>query len=124
MTELEDPWSGAEHWYPDVVAAGSATRAWQAELDHEVHPRDSVQGPHRSATAANGDRIADLVLGRQKREFFLSLRLGGSRMLQGRAPDLTTTAAPARQWLAGARPGEIAAAWPFLGSVALAEARE
>ncbi|GAA2683641.1 hypothetical protein [Actinoplanes palleronii] len=82
------------------------------------------RGRQRSAVVTRGDRSAALLLSSWQRQFRLSLRAGRSTMLAGPAPDLVTAAAPARLWLGGARPGEVAARWPFLGSVALAEARE
>jgi hypothetical protein len=65
-----------------------------------------------------------VLLSPWKRQFHLALRAGRSTLLQGYAADLATAAGAARLWLSGARPGEAAAAWPFLGSAALAEARE
>jgi hypothetical protein len=112
-------------WYPDVAAAASASRAWQPEFDGlEVTPTDGVVGAHRGATVRHGDLQADVMLGWAERSFRLNLRSGRSVVMQGFAPDLAAAARPARRWLAGARAPAIAAAFPFLGSVALAEAEE
>ncbi|BCJ75989.1 hypothetical protein CS0771_55330 [Catellatospora sp. IY07-71] len=47
------------------------------------------------------------------------------RMLaQGFAPDLAAVADTVARWQGGARATELAAVWPYLGSVRLAEARE
>jgi hypothetical protein len=51
----------------------------------------------------------------------LALRTGRTTLLQGYASDPATATSAARLWLSGH--GRVAAAWPFLGSVALAEAR-
>lgn len=123
-----EAWADAARWNPEVVAIEDAHRAWQAAFDRlglplVARPRE-VENPERTAVVAAGDRRADLGLGRQGRSFHLALRRGRSTSLQGFAPDLTTAARAAWRWLSGARPGEIAADWPFLGSVALAEARE
>jgi hypothetical protein len=71
-----------------------------------------------------GDRYADLILSPWDRRFYLLLGDVRPRLLQGYAVDLAGTAGAARLWLSGERPGAVAASWPFLGSVALAEARE
>ncbi|MEV6814780.1 DUF6193 family natural product biosynthesis protein [Micromonospora sp. NPDC051296] len=67
---------------------------------------------------------ADLLLSPWMRRFHLTLRVGRSTLLQGHAPDLAAAAEVTWRWLSGARPGQVAAVWPFLGSVAMAEARE
>lgn len=118
----------AARWYPEVVAAGDACEAWRAAFGRhgvpfEVRPRGGAAA-HRIATAANGELRADLLLSPRERRFSLSLRAGRNVLLQGRTADLAATAGAAGLWLSGARPGAVAAAWPFLGSVALAEARE
>jgi hypothetical protein len=123
-----DDWNEAAEWYPDIVAAGDTRRAWQAEFDRlgvpiRVHRRETVNS-HRTATVENGELHADLLLSPWKRLFRLALRAGRMTMLQGNAPDLATAVDAARLWLSRLRPGQVAAAWPFLGSVALAEARE
>jgi hypothetical protein len=128
VTDAGDDWSQAAGWYPDVAAAGDASRAWQAEFDRQgvqvrARQRESVN-PHRTATVENGELHADLLLSPWKRQFRLALRTGRTTLLQGFAPDLATAADAARLWLSRTRPGQVAAAWPFLGSVALAEARE
>lgn len=128
MTDAGDDWSQAAGWYPDVAAAGDASRAWQAEFDRQEVPLRARQregvNPHRTATVGNGELHADLLLSPRKRRFLLALRAGRTTLLQGYAPDLATAADAARLWLSRTRPGQVAAAWPFLGSVALAEARE
>ncbi|MEU7906908.1 DUF6193 family natural product biosynthesis protein [Actinoplanes sp. NPDC049118] len=128
MTDAGDDWGQAACWYPDIVEVGDARRAWQAEFDrqgtpHRVRQREGVN-PRRTATAENGDLRADLLLSPRQRRFYLALRTGKTTMLQGYAVDLAMAAGAARLWLSGERPGQIAAAWPFLGSVALAQARE
>ncbi|GIJ50547.1 hypothetical protein Val02_74330 [Virgisporangium aliadipatigenens] len=128
VTDAGDDWSRAVVWYPEVAAAGDARRAWQAEFDRQAAPLRAHQregsNPHRTATVENGELHADLLLSPWKRQFYLALRAGRTTLLQGYAPDLATAAEAARLWLSRARPGQVAAAWSFLGSVALAEARE
>ncbi|BCJ65657.1 hypothetical protein GCM10009779_03000 [Polymorphospora rubra] len=107
---------------------GDAHLAWQAEFDRgeiplRACPRES-ENAHRTATVGNGELCADLLLSPWERKFYLALRAGRSTLLQGHAADLAAAAGAARLWLSGARPGQVAAVWPFLGSVALAEARE
>lgn len=92
-------------------------------MPRRARPQESAN-PHRTATVDNGELHADLLLSPWQRRFYLALRTGWSTLLQGYAADLATAAGAARLWLSGARPGQVAAAWPFLGSVALAEARE
>jgi hypothetical protein len=121
-------WGEAARWYQDVVAVGSACDAWQAEFDRQripVRARATGTGdPHRTSTVSNGERKADLLLSPWERNFSLVLRAGASVLLHGYPPDLATAAGAAWLWLSGARPPQVASAWPFLGSVALAEARE
>jgi hypothetical protein len=128
MIDTPDVWGEAAHWYPDIVAAGDLRHAWQATFDRTGHPLQvspqQSPNPHRTATVRNGEARADLLLNPWKRQIHLALRTGGVTLLRGHATDLATAADAARQWLSGARPGQVAAAWPFLGSVALAEARE
>ncbi|MEV4352344.1 DUF6193 family natural product biosynthesis protein [Actinoplanes sp. NPDC049596] len=102
--------------------------AWQREFDRqgaslEVRRREGVD-PSRAARVERDGRRADLVLSSTDGRFYLALRAGETVLLQGFAADLEAAAGAARIWLAGSRPGAAAAAWPFLGSVALAEARE
>jgi hypothetical protein len=128
VTDAEDGWSRAVGWYPEVAAAGNARRAWQAEFDRQAVPLRARQregsNPHRTARVENGELHADLLLSPWKQQFHLALRAGHTTLVQGYAPDLAAAAEAARLWLSGVRPGQVAAAWPFLGSVALAEARE
>jgi hypothetical protein len=121
-------WGEEARWYPEVVAVGDARRAWQAEFDRQgiplrVHPGEGVN-PHRTAVVDNGELVADLLLSPWQPLLRLALRTGRSTLLQGNAVDLASAAGAAWLWLSGTRPGQVAAAWPFLGSVALAEARE
>jgi hypothetical protein len=127
MTDVGDDWADAAGWYPEVVAVGDAHRAWQAEFDRQDVPLRARQrggNPHRGATVENGELRAELLLSPRERNFYLALRSGDTTLLQGNAPDLATAADATRLWLSRVRPGQVAAAWPFLGSVALAEARE
>ncbi|WP_326558489.1 DUF6193 family natural product biosynthesis protein [Micromonospora sp. NBC_01796] len=128
MADARVVWGDAARWYPEVVAMGDTIVAWQAEFEGKhiplrVGPRESPN-PHRTATVKNGELHADLLLSPWERRFRLALRSSGFTLLQGYAADLGTAADAAALWLSGARPGQVAAAWPFLGSVALAEARE
>ncbi|WP_328471252.1 DUF6193 family natural product biosynthesis protein [Actinoplanes sp. NBC_00393] len=123
-----DPWGDDARWYPDIVEAGDASEAWRAEFERQgvtfdVQP-DGDLSRHRRAGVSSGELRADLTARRGQRQFYLALRTGRFTALQGFAPDLAVAAQAARMWLAGTRPGEVAAAFPFLGSVALAEARE
>ncbi|MBL7253844.1 DUF6193 family natural product biosynthesis protein [Paractinoplanes lichenicola] len=101
-------------------------RAWQAEFDRQGLPfRPTTLGdvdPAQAATVEFGERAADLRT--ISYPFRLSLRTGRMNLLHGLPPDLATATGVAGRWLRGERPGRIAAAWPFLGSVAQAEARE
>jgi hypothetical protein len=129
VDDVTEIWGEVAQWYPDVMAAGdSAYRAWQIEFDRRGLPYrvlpGSVEKWYLDAVIEHGNRKADLVLGHDQRRFRLKLRDDKSGLLYGFAADLATAAGAAGQWLSGARPGEVAAAWPFLGSVALAEARE
>ncbi|GAA0450469.1 hypothetical protein Aca07nite_54610 [Actinoplanes capillaceus] len=106
-----------------------AREVWQAEFDRagiprRVRVRDTDAVPRRRATVVDGARSADLGLEFRDRPFYLVLRDGWTTCLQGFPPDAAAAAAAADRWLGGERPGPVAAAWPFLGSVALAEARE
>lgn len=128
MVESGELWGDEAQWYPDVVAAGDASRAWQAEFNLLgipvlVRPCE-IENWHRAATAGDGERQANLLLNPWKRQFRLALRIGRYNRLQGDVVDLAPAAAAAGLWLSGQRGGRVAAAWPFLGSVALAEARE
>ena len=121
-------WGETARWYPDVVAVGDTCCAWQVEFDRlgmavRVRPREGVD-LYQTATVESGERRADLLLSRSERSFYLALRVGAFTLLQGYASDLMMAARAALLWLSGARPGQVAAVWPFLGSVALAEARE
>lgn len=121
-------WGEAARWYPEIVAVGDLRHAWQAEFDRlgmplGTHPREGGN-PYRTATVENGELQAYLLLNPWRRQFYLALRAGQSTLLQGYAADLATAAAAAQLWVSGTRPGLVAAAWPFLGSVALAQARE
>jgi hypothetical protein len=128
VTDAGDDWSRAVGRYPEVAAAGDARRAWQAEFDRQAVPLRARQregsNPHRTATVEHEELHADLLLSPWQRRFYLALRTGRTTLLQGYAPDLATSAEAAWLWLSRTRPGQVAAAWPFLGSVALAEARE
>ncbi len=120
-------WGEAAGWYPDIVACGAAHDAWQVEFDRHgslirAQPRESANP--RTAIAVNGERNAYLVLSPWERKFILSLRTERAVMLGGHTPDMAIVADAAQAWLSGARPSVVAAAWPFLGSVALASARE
>jgi len=127
---MADGWNTVARWYPDVVAAETACVAWQREFDRlecavRVRPEHTRDGTHRSAAVGDGEhRHAALMLSPFRRQFRLTLREGRRVLLGGHAPDLAVAAAAARPWLDGQRPGAVAAGWPFLGSVALAEARE
>jgi hypothetical protein len=128
MADTSETWGDDARWYPDIVAAGDARGAWRAEFDRqgatvEVGGPDGP-GAHRYASAGDDGRCADLRLWRRQRRIRLVLSAGATLMLHGFAADVPATVGAARRWLGGARPGEVAAAWPFLGSVALAEARE
>jgi hypothetical protein len=128
MAGAEGVWGEAARWYPEVVVVGDTCHAWQAEFDRQgmplrVRPLEGVN-PHRTATVENGELHADLLLSPWQRRFHLALRIGRFTLLQGYAPDLATAVGAATLWLSGARPEQVAAGWPFLGSVALAEARE
>lgn len=108
-------------------AAGGVSVAWQAEFDRlgvPLRAGPGASGSPRSATVVHGDRRADLLLDLWERPHYLSLRDGIATSLQGFAGDLAVAARVTRVWMSGARPGAVAAAWPFLGSVALAAARE
>ncbi|WP_127507692.1 DUF6193 family natural product biosynthesis protein [Actinoplanes solisilvae] len=120
-------WGEAARWYPDVVALGAAHDAWQAEFDRQgslfrACPQESTNP--RTATVENHERNAYLILGARERRFVLGLRAERTVMLSGYAPDLRIAADATQAWLTGKRPPAIAAEWPFLGSVALAIARE
>jgi hypothetical protein len=85
-----EPWGEAAQWYSDVVALGDTQRAWQAEFDRlgirlRVQPQRRPN-PHRTATVENGERRADLLLSPWKRQFWLSLCTGATKMLQGHSP--------------------------------------
>ncbi|HKT02055.1 MAG TPA: DUF6193 family natural product biosynthesis protein [Rugosimonospora sp.] len=128
MAGADGGWGEAARWYPEIVAVGDACHAWQAEFDRlgmplRAHPREGVN-PHRTATVDNGELQAHLLLNPWRRQFYLALRADRSILLQGYAPDLAAAAKAAQLWVSGTEPGLVAAAWPFLGSVALAEARE
>ncbi|GIG88759.1 DUF6193 family natural product biosynthesis protein [Plantactinospora endophytica] len=128
MADAHDVWGEAGRWYPEIVAVGGASRAWQAEFDRMALPlRVTTReggNPHRTTRVESGELRADLLLSPWQRRFHLALRAGRYTLLQGYAPDLAAAADAARSWLSGTRPGQVAAVWPFLGSVALAEARE
>jgi hypothetical protein len=123
---------GAEvdpRWYPDIVAASGACRAWQAEFDRlgaaiEVRPRYDHDSDRYVSVGDLAGQHAELSLRRAQHVFRLGLYRGDTFLLRGFAPDLATAARAARPWVDGARPAEVAAAFPFLGSAALAEARE
>jgi hypothetical protein len=122
-----DGWGEVAQWYPDVVALGAVHAAWQVEFDRRAAPfQVRAQDPAnpRTATVDNGERNAYLILSPWERRFLLGLRTERSVMLGGDAPDLAAAAGAAQAWLSGARPVVVAEAWPFLGSVALAAARE
>jgi hypothetical protein len=126
---MADPglWGDAARWYPDVVAFGAAHGAWQAEFDRHgslfrARPQESTNP--RIATVDNGEQNAYVILSPWERKFILSLRTERAVILGGHAPDLRIAADAAQAWLSGTQPSAVAAAWPFLGSVALAIARE
>jgi hypothetical protein len=127
VSDADDSWNRMSVWYPDVAAVGDATRAWQAEFDRLGIPLRARQelGRRHCSTVGDGCRSVDLAMSHRERQFSLSPHASGGRsQLFGNAPDLAAAAVAARLWLTGARLGEVAAACPFLGSVALAEARE
>ncbi|WP_306210436.1 DUF6193 family natural product biosynthesis protein [Actinoplanes sp. RD1] len=126
---MGDPesWGAAARWYPDVVAVGAAHDAWQAEFVRrgslfQARPREPANP--RTATVDNDQRSAYVILSAWERKFTLGLRTEQRVVLGGHAPDLAIAADAALAWLSGARPPAMATAWSFLGSVALAKARE
>jgi hypothetical protein len=128
VADAGDDWGRVVTWYPEVAAAGGACRAGQDEFDRRgagvrVRAREG-ESSRRAATVGDGGRHADLRLSVRERRFYLALRGGRTTLLQGYAGDLPMTAGAAWRWLSGEPAGRVAAAWPFLGSVALAEARE
>jgi hypothetical protein len=122
MAGAESVWGEAARWYPQVVAVGDACSVCQAEFYRQgmplrVRPRVGVN-PHRRTTVENGELHADLLLSPWQRRFYRALRIGRSTLLRGYPADPATAAGAARLWLSGARPGQVAAARPFLDSVA------
>ncbi|MEU4155176.1 DUF6193 family natural product biosynthesis protein [Actinoplanes sp. NPDC026670] len=120
-------WGDAAQWYPDVVGYGAVHDAWQAEfsrLGSLFRARPKQPANPRTAAVSNGERNAYLILSARERKIILGLCLERSVMVSGYAPDVAVAADAAHEWLSGARPPVVAAAWPFLGSVALAAARE
>jgi hypothetical protein len=112
-------------WYPEIAAVGDAGRAWQAEFDRlgspiRVHGRHTMQVGER-------DHWVGLSPSPWERSLYLHLHTGEARwpaQLEATAPDLAVAAVAASLWLARVPYGELAAACPFLGSVALVEAKE
>ncbi len=126
---MADPglWGEAARWYPDVVTLGAAHDAWQVEFDRhgslfQARPRESTNP--RTAAVDSNERNAYLILSPWERKFILGLRTERMVVLSGHAPDMAIAADAGQAWLTGAQPSVVAAAWPFLGSVALAVARE
>jgi hypothetical protein len=130
--DTEDHWPETSVWYPDVAAIGDASRAWQAELDRLGSPHRVRRsgGGNASNIAQVGDgreHWAGLTLSPWERQFRLHLHAGEKpwpAQLEGNAPDLAAAAVAAHLWLERVPWGELALACPFLGSVALAEAKE
>jgi hypothetical protein len=81
-------------------------------------------GRWRGAVVDGGGRSADALLVTHRRQVIMRLNEGERRMAAGYAPDLTSVLPVMHRWQSGARLREVAADWPFLGSVAMAEARE
>ncbi|MBV1852601.1 DUF6193 family natural product biosynthesis protein [Catellatospora tritici] len=115
--------------YPEVVRAGGLVNALHAEFDligltlRAQLDEDPACGG-RVASVQDTDRRTKVTLSARERRFRMSVRSGKVTMASGFAPDLAAVADVARRWHGGARLPELAAAWPFLGSVALAECRE
>jgi Family of unknown function (DUF6193) len=59
-----------------------------------------------------------------KRQVIVRLLANGDHMAVGPAPSLSAVVAVTEMWQSGERLRDVAAAWPFFGSVELAEARE
>jgi hypothetical protein len=102
--------------------------AWQAEFDRlgsllRVLRREEP-GAQRTAAVESGGLRADLTLRFGGVGYHLVLRRERTVLMRGRTADLAAAAGAAQLWLAGERAGEVARVWPFLGSVALAEAQE
>jgi hypothetical protein len=121
--------SDAAEWHPGLLEEGDPTyRAWQLEfrrqgLPYEVLPGSVLSWQHEAVTQ-HGDRGARLFRGVRRPRLSLSLRREGGGGMTGHAPDVGTSAEAAGRWLSGAGPEQMATAWPFLGSVALARAVE
>jgi Family of unknown function (DUF6193) len=132
MDDAEDLWRRISMWYPDMAAFGDVSRAWQAEFDRlgiplRVHGRGTGVGHRHSAGIGDDDRYVSLVLSPWERQIRINLHAGDAHwpsQLEGLPPDLAAAAVAARLWLSRAPYGDLAAACPFFGSVALAEAKE
>jgi hypothetical protein len=130
--DTSDDWPETSVWYPDVAAIGDASRAWQAELDrlaspHRVHRPGGGNASRVARVGDDRERWIGLTLSPWERQFSLHLHAGEApwpAQLEGKAPDLAGAALAAHLWLERVPWGELALACPFLGSVALAEARE
>jgi hypothetical protein len=70
------------------------------------------------------ERSTDVLLRHDRRRIVVRLVAKGSWMASGLIPHLPAVVAITHVWQSGARLRDVAATWPFFGSVELAEARE
>ncbi|GHJ47955.1 hypothetical protein Cs7R123_52970 [Catellatospora sp. TT07R-123] len=130
MPDQESPYRLDAALYPEIAAVGGLLRALDAEFERlGVAPRarpnlEPAQAAERSVTVGDGERHTKVLLGWREPRIWVSIRTGRLVWAQGFAPDLAVAADTAARWLGGARAVEVAAVWPYLGSVRLVEARE
>ena len=114
---------------PKIVRVGGLANALQSELDQAGSPYRAVPSASavrnsRTAVVESGERCVRVFVDDRQPGFIVSLKEGNAAVVRGVAPDLVSTADVVHNWVSGARGSEMAAVWPFLGSVELHRARE
>lgn len=99
--------------YPEVEAAGTLLAAFRDVLGPDVHLEEMPAWPGRNVVARGRDRSVDTVLGSEKRVFLLQFWARRIHYASGQTADLAAAAGAARDWVAGATPDAMRAAWPF-----------
>jgi hypothetical protein len=129
VTERDESSGVDSRLYPEIAGSGDlatwlTTAFEEGGLPYRPCPRPDVVGRWRSALVEDDERSTDVILSSARRQIVMRLLANGSSMASALIPNLPAVVAITHLWQSGALLRNVATAWPYFGSVELAEARE